>query len=136
MIPCLQVSVDELRALFKSENVKAMPMLHLYRPNHGFLLAQQPVPSQLKSIARNLDVVVANPTNFFKLDPNHFVQVLDSDPNPERQQAKAAAAKLKASTGGLYERLMAASAPAYVLSSRNVLYYCTVLYSEDHSRPA
>ena len=79
----------------------------LYRPNHGRLIAFQAVPSKLKSIKKNVETVLANTDKFFKLDPNGYAVPVDTDPTPELTQARADAEKLAASTGSLYERLMA-----------------------------
>lgn len=89
--------------------MKVLPQITLYRPGHGQLLQFQSVPSKLKVAKKNISKILEHPTKFFKLDPNGMVTVLDEDPSPQQAQAKQDAQKLKASTGGLFEKLMSSA---------------------------
>jgi hypothetical protein len=71
------------------------------------------VTSKLQVAKKNIGIILANPTKFFKLDPNGYVVVLDEDPAPQEAQNKAEAEKLRASSGGLFEKLMASSGVRY-----------------------
>jgi hypothetical protein len=82
----------------------------LYRPGYGPVLQFQAVASKLKVAKLNMTTMLEHPTKFFKLDPNGHVVVLDEDPTPQQEKAKADAAQLRASTGGLFEKLMASPA--------------------------
>jgi hypothetical protein len=101
------VNTDANKALAKDQQVKALPLVGLYRPNYGRLLSFQAVPSKIKVITANVEKVLANPTKFFKLDPNGYAVAVDTDPTPEQHQQKKDAEKLRAKTGGLFEHLMA-----------------------------
>lgn len=105
-IKFVKVCVDEMRGLAKQEGVKALPQVGLYRPGVGFLISFQAVPSKMKVAKQNLDAVLDNPTKFFKTDPNGFFVPTDEDPAGRQAASKAAAAQLKASTGGLFEKLL------------------------------
>lgn len=105
----MQVCTDQLKALSREEGVKVLPQITLFRPGHGQLLQFQSVPSKLKVAKKNISKILEHPTKFFKLDPNGFVMVLDKDPAPQNAKAKQDAKKLKASTGGLFDRLMSSA---------------------------
>lgn len=99
--------------------VQVLPQITLYRPGHGRLLQFQSVPSKLKVAKKNITTMLANPTKFFKFDPNGFVMVLDKDPAPQQAKAKEEAKQLRASTGGLFEKLMSSAGVkcAFLLAS-------------------
>lgn len=103
----VQANSDSLKALAKAQHVKALPQVGLYRPGHGRLLAFQAVPSKMKIIKANLNTVLDSPGKYFKLDPNGYAMVLDEDPTPEITAARKKAKALAASTGSLFEHLMA-----------------------------
>ena len=105
----MQVCTDQLKALSREQGVKVLPQITLFRPGYGPLLQFQSVPSKLKVAKKNISTILEHPTKFFKLDPNGFVKVLDKDPAPQQQKAKQDAQKLKASTGGLFEKLMSSA---------------------------
>jgi hypothetical protein len=71
----------------------------------------------MKVIKANIEKVVANPTKFFKLDPNGYALPVDTDPTPELQEQQREAEKLKSSTGGLFEHLMATANGKCALSN-------------------
>lgn len=105
----MQVCIDEMKALSREQGVRVLPQITLFRPGHGSLLQFQSVPSKLKIAQKNIITMLDNPTKFFKLDPNGYVMVLDKDPAPQQAQAMQEAQKLKASTGGLFDKLMASA---------------------------
>jgi hypothetical protein len=113
---CMQVCVDQMKALSREQGVKVIPQVTLYRPGHGKLLQFQSVPSKLQVARKNIGTILANPTKFFKLDLNGYVVVLDEDPAPRQAQNNLEAQKLKASTGGLFEKLMSAASARYCFS--------------------
>lgn len=103
----LQVNVEQLKGIAKAQQIKALPQVGLYRPNHGQLLTFQAVPSRMKVVKKNIQTALKHPDKFFKLDPNGNATVVDTDPTPELTAIKDEAKKLKASTSGLFEHLLA-----------------------------
>ena len=61
----------------------------------------------MKILKANLTTVLEHPGKFFKLDPNGYAAPVDDDPTPEMTAQRQQARELAASTGGLFEHLMA-----------------------------
>ena len=104
-----QVNIEQLKQLSKMHDIKALPCVSLFRPEQGLLVSFPSVPSRMKQIKANILHVRDSESPFFKLDPNGCVVPTDTDPLPEISKAREEAKKLKASTGGLFEHLMAVS---------------------------
>jgi hypothetical protein len=51
-----QVCVDELRSLAREENVKSLPVVHIYKPGDGQLVAIEVPLSKLKNLRTHLRV--------------------------------------------------------------------------------
>jgi hypothetical protein len=102
-----QVNIEQLKDIARVQQIKALPQVGLYRPNHGQLLTFQAVPSRMKVVKKNIATALAHPDKFFRLDPNGLATVVDKDPTPELTAIKHEAKKLKSSTAGLFEHLLA-----------------------------
>ncbi len=48
--------MDELRTLARQENVKSLPVVHIYKPGDGMLVSIEVPLSKLKNLRTNLRV--------------------------------------------------------------------------------